>query len=72
MNIVQHFIYFLSYKGEEFLEASKMAARLLNEQDKLYAAKDHFDEAFTRFPHLIQEAELNLFLELLLMQVEIL
>ena len=49
-----------------------MAARLLNEQDKLYAAKDHFDEAFTRFPHLIQEAELNLFLELLLMQVEIL
>ena len=45
------------------------AARLLHEQDKLYAAQEHFDEAFTRFPSLISDFDIDLFLELLLMQV---
>jgi len=55
-------------QGAEFLEGSMAAARLLHEQDKLYAAQEHFDEAFTRFPSLISDFDIDLFLELLLMQ----
>ena len=55
-----------SDQGQDFLNGSREAARLLHEKDQLSQAQSIFDEAFSRFPDLIKDEDVNLFLEMLL------
>jgi len=53
-------------QGEDFLFATREAARLLHEKDQLPQAQVLFDEAFEKFSELISDEDFNLFLELLI------
>lgn len=55
-----------SDQGQDFLNGSREAARLFHEKDQLSQAQSIFDEAFSRFPDLIKDEDVNLFLEMLL------